>query len=70
MWGMAGCHTFAEQLRELREARGWSLRQLSKRVHISKASLSRYESGLQVPQAASLVRLARVFRVRAEVLLG
>jgi tetratricopeptide (TPR) repeat protein/transcriptional regulator with XRE-family HTH domain len=49
----------AEQLRLVRDATGRSLRELSRDVHVSSSSLSRYFSGQAVPPWQTVVALCR-----------
>ena len=48
----------AQRLRTLRVERSWSLDELARRAHVSRASLSRLENGEVSPTAAVLGRLA------------
>jgi len=57
-------------IKELRESRGWSLRQLADKADISAAELSRIENGKrQRPSRDTLNRLASCLRVEPEMLL-
>ena len=56
-------------LRELREAKGWTLRELDRRSGISNATISRIESGLSVPKPESLIALANALEVDPKILL-
>ena len=53
-------------LRRARQARGWTLQDLAKRLHLSVTVLHGYESGLVDPPSSTLLRLARVLRVRLD----
>ena len=57
------------RLRQLREARGWSQRQLGSRLEILQSKLSKYESGTHQPSLYMLVRMADVFAVSTDYLL-
>ncbi len=50
-------------LRELREARGCSLRAVEIMTGISRGTLSKVERGLEVPSAEQLVQLSRFYEV-------
>lgn len=50
---------FGEALREARQRKGWSQRELSARTHMTQAHISRIENGEVDPQLSSLVELAR-----------
>jgi transcriptional regulator with XRE-family HTH domain len=59
-----------ERLRAAREARGLTLDQLSVSVGVSKAHLSRLESGDRQPSVGILVEVAAALGTRVSVLLG
>jgi len=58
------------EIKKLREARGWSLDELSRRVGIAKSTLSRYESGQREFPINDIGKYADVFGVSVESLLG
>jgi transcriptional regulator with XRE-family HTH domain len=62
--------TLGERLRAAREARGLTLDQLSASVGVSKAHLSRLESGDRQPSVGILVEVAAALGTRVSVLLG
>ena len=47
----------AARLRDLRQARGWSLDAFARHSHVSKAMLSKIERGAASPTAALLGRI-------------
>jgi transcriptional regulator with XRE-family HTH domain len=57
------------RLRELREERGLSQRELGSRLGILQSKLSKYESGTHQPSLRTLVRMANLFAVSADYLL-
>ena len=59
-----------DRLRSAREARGLTLDQLSASTGISKAHLSRLESGARQPSVGILVELAAALGTRVSTLLG
>jgi len=59
-----------DRLRAAREARGLTLDQLSTSVGVSKAHLSRLESGDRQPSVGILVEVAATLGTRVGVLLG
>jgi len=62
---------FGQRLRELREQRFLSQRELGEGVRIETAQVSRWERGLFLPNAETLVDLAQFLRVGlAKLLLG
>ena len=58
------------RIKELREGRGWSQRALSQELGISKSMVAKYEGGVHTPTVKLLVRLAGLFRVTLDSLLG
>jgi transcriptional regulator with XRE-family HTH domain len=55
--------SFGAKLRELRLQRGWSLDELARQSNLSKAFLSRLESGDRQASIAAVLTLARIFDV-------
>jgi transcriptional regulator with XRE-family HTH domain len=55
--------SFGRRLRELRQARGWSLQELADRSTLSKTFLSRLETGDRQASIAAVLTLARIFGV-------
>mgnify|MGYP002548266835 FL=1 len=60
----------AEKIKALREARGWSQAELSRRLGITRNGVNSWEQGLSMPSPACLVDLAKVFGVSTDYLLG
>ncbi len=58
------------RLRELREEKGLSQRQLSTLTGISQANLSRWESGTIIPNVLDCWKLAEFFDVTIDYLIG
>lgn len=61
--------TFSEKLITLRAGRGWSQERLAQELGITRQAVGRWEKGSGLPDAKSLMALARVFGVEAEWLL-
>lgn len=60
----------AKRVREVREARGYSIDRLSlESEHLSRATISRIESGKTDPQISTLKRIAEVLGVSINELL-
>jgi transcriptional regulator with XRE-family HTH domain len=57
------------RLRELREERGWSQRELGSKLGILQSKLSKYESGTHQPSLRNLVRIASLVGVTTDYLL-
>ena len=60
---------FAENLRNLREKRGLSQKQLGTRMYVSHSTIARWENGTRLPDAAMILRLSKFFGVDANMLL-
>ena len=60
----------SENIRTLRKARGLSQQELAERLHVVRQTVSKWEQGLAVPDAAMLVQLAECLEVSVEELLG
>lgn len=61
---------FAERLKELREEKGLSIRQLEKEVGISNSVLSRFENCKVDAKSYQVVELAKYFGVSTDYLAG
>lgn len=61
---------FAETLKKLREEKGLSQIQLADRMFVNKATISRWESGSRLPDAAMITRLSRVLDTDVSMLLS
>ena len=61
---------FGKKLRELRISRGWTQSQLSLRLGVTKSVISAYETSLRYPSYDILIRIAALFSVSADYLLG
>jgi transcriptional regulator with XRE-family HTH domain len=60
---------FGERLHRYREDRGLSQRQLALQAGVAPAQMSRYERGLGLPGADTLVSIAKVLQVSLDTLL-
>ena len=60
----------SENIKTLRKARGLSQQELAERLHMVRQTVSKWEQGLSVPDAAMLVQLAECLEVSVEELLG
>ena len=54
---------FAEALRKLRTKKGLTQIQLANLMFVNKTTISKWESGSRLPDAAMIARLARVLEV-------
>ena len=60
----------SKRINELRTALGWSQVELARRLQISKQTVSNWENDNIQPSVDMLLRLARVFGVSTDYLLG
>lgn len=67
---MRKSNEIVNEIKRLREARGWSLEDLARRVGLSKSTLSRYESGQRQFPINDIGKFADVLDVSIEHLLG
>ena len=61
---------FGKRVKELRQRAGLTQQQLAERILVSKASISNYELYERNPSPEILIKLARVFHVSTDYLLG
>lgn len=59
-----------ERVRAAREAKGWTLKELAERAHVSVSFLSDIENGRSVPAIGSLRSIAEALEVTTDYLLG
>jgi len=58
-----------DTIKELREIRGWSIRDLSERAGVGRANVCEYENYNQHPELKSLAKIAAAFDARPSELL-
>lgn len=61
---------FAQRLKELREEKDLSQRGLAQKTGISSSAIRRWENESRIPNAVTVVALAKFFDVSADFLLG
>jgi transcriptional regulator with XRE-family HTH domain len=62
--------TFAERLKELREEKNLSMRELSKKVGYTHNVIGKWESGKTFPTLPAITTLANFFGVSSDYLIG
>lgn len=62
--------TIMDELKRLREAAGLSQVQLALRLGVSQGTVARWESGVRVPQAGNLIKMANILGCGVDALLG
>ena len=61
---------FGELLRELRKDRGMTQADLAEKLSFSPMTISSYERGCSVPDDTTKIKLAKIFNVSLDYLLG
>ena len=61
---------FGEVLRTLRKGRGMTQSELGAQIGLSKAVISKYETGLGYPSFDVLIRISQFFGVSTDYMLG
>ena len=61
---------FQENLKELRKKKGYSQQELAIRLNVVRQTISKWEKGLSVPDADTLIKMAEIFEVSVNELLG
>ena len=61
---------FAQRLRELRQDKHLSMKQLAKELNTTDAAISNWENEVNEPKISYLVSIAKFFNVSADYLLG
>lgn len=59
-----------KNIKQLRKNRGWSQEELAQSLYTSRQTISKWENGISVPDANSLITLAETFSVSVSELLG
>lgn len=61
---------FGNKLKELRQQAGLTQKQLGEKIQVTKSVISYYELQERYPSPETLVKLAKVFHVTTDFLLG
>jgi transcriptional regulator with XRE-family HTH domain len=61
---------FAETLKKLRKEKGISQAQLGNKMFVNSSTVTRWENGTRLPDAAMITRLAKVLEVDVGALLS
>ena len=62
--------TIGERIHTLREQRGMSQAEFARRLGVTRATISAWEQGVNLPTAGYLADMARLLRVSSDYLLG
>lgn len=61
---------YGNRIATLRDKQGWTQEDLAQRLGISRAALSHYEKNRREPDYATLTKIADVFKVSIDYLVG
>ena len=59
----------ADKIIELRKKLGWSQEQLAEQLEVSRQSVSKWESGMSIPDIDKIVKMSGLFGVSTDYLL-
>lgn len=62
--------TFAERLKELRKANGYSQKELAHKLSVTNSSICDWERQRSEPNLATVIKLAKFFDCSCDYLLG
>lgn len=60
---------FSERLKQEREKRGWSQAELAEKIHVSRQSVSKWETGKNYPSIDVIIDLSDLFNITIDELL-
>lgn len=63
-------NNFPIRLRELRNKLGYTQSELAEKLRLSRASINSWEMGYSAPSTALVARIAKLFHVTTDYLLG
>lgn len=61
---------FSQRLRELRQDKNLSMKQLAKEINTTDAAISNWENGINEPKISFLKSIAIYFNVSSDYLIG
>ncbi len=67
---MKQLYLFSKIVKELREANKWTQEFVAKKIDIAYQSYQNYERGITLPSIKNLIKLADLFDVSIDYLLG
>lgn len=63
-------NNIGERIKELRNARKMTQNEFADRINVTKSMVSAYENGTRLPSYDVLIKIARLFKVSTDNLLG
>lgn len=61
--------TFGERVKSEREKKGWSQAELAEKIHVSRQSVSKWETGKSLPSIEVLIDLSDLFGITIDEML-
>ncbi len=61
---------FPDRMKYLRDEKGWTQEELGRRLGVSKVSICWYEGGARIPSLENTIKMAAIFEVSLDFLLG
>ena len=61
--------SFGERLKKEREQKGWSQEELATKIHVSRQSVSKWETGKNYPSIEVIIDLSDLFGITIDELL-
>lgn len=58
------------KIRELREEKGWSQKDLAEKIKSTNKNIWAYENGIAYPNIDTLIRMSKVFQVSVDFIIG
>lgn len=59
-----------KRIKQLRESRGYTQQELADKLETARSVISTYEQGIRMPSYSKLLKLAEIFDVSTDYLLG
>ncbi|SDK34268.1 helix-turn-helix domain-containing protein [Sediminibacillus albus] len=60
----------AYNLKYFREQSGWTQKQLSEKMNVSRSVVTKWENGTVVPDLKSIIKLSRIFNISVDLIIG
>ncbi|MBO7136579.1 MAG: helix-turn-helix transcriptional regulator, partial [Spirochaetaceae bacterium] len=60
---------FADKLKELRKQKGISQEQLAEKIHVSRQAITKWETGIGIPDIENLLAISSLFNESLDSLL-
>ncbi|SDM71826.1 helix-turn-helix domain-containing protein [Sediminibacillus halophilus] len=60
----------AYNLKYYREQSGWTQKQLSEKMNVSRSVVTKWENGTVLPDLKSIIKLSRIFDISVDLIVG